>query len=152
MLIAKVRCSLSCDSRHRKKDCFQCGYCSSCLLRRQALIAVSLKDKTPYIINNQEYQFKTDHQRYFYAMKTQVNTIDFLLKKSLQKVLQWKYLSQEFLELDDIVDRTYEFEKLSLYDMQNRLIQLYETYVSEWKKAESILEKDFLNPTLVKKN
>jgi hypothetical protein len=85
-------------------------------------------------------------------MKTQVNTIDFLLKKSLQKVLQWKYLSQEFLELDDIVDRTYEFEKLSLYDMQNRLIQLYETYVSEWKKAESILEKDFLNPTLVKKN
>lgn len=35
--------------------------------------------------------------------------------------------------------------------MQNRFIQLYETYVSEWKSAESILEKDFLNPTLVKK-
>ncbi|QNP29599.1 hypothetical protein [Cylindrospermopsis curvispora] len=53
-------------------------------------------------------------------MKTQVNTIDFLFKKSPEKVLQWKYLSQEFLELDDIVDRTYEFEKLSVYDMQNR--------------------------------
>jgi hypothetical protein len=70
------------------------------------------------------------------------------LKKSPEKVLQWKYLSQEFLELDDIVDRTYEFEKLSLDDMQNRLIQLYETYVSEWKRAESILEKGFLTPTL----
>jgi aerobic-type carbon monoxide dehydrogenase small subunit (CoxS/CutS family) len=140
--------AVSCDSRYRKKDCFQCGYCSSCLLRRQAIIVSNLEDKTPYVINSQEYQSKTEDQRYFNAMKTQVNTIDFLLKKSPEKVLQWKYLSQEFLELDDIVDRTYEFEKLSLDDMQNRLIQLYETYVSEWKRAESILEKGFLTPTL----
>lgn len=85
-------------------------------------------------------------------MKTQVNTIDCLLQKSQEKEQNWKYLSREFLELDDIVDRTYEFEKLSLDDMHNHLIQLYETYVSEWKRAESILEKDFLNPTLVNKN
>ncbi len=43
-------------------------------------------------------------------MKTQVNAINFLLKKSPEKVLRWKFLSQKFLEIDDIVDRTYEFD------------------------------------------
>jgi len=147
-----VSSTVSCDSRYRKKDFFQCGYCSSCLLRRQSLIASNIEDKTLYFINSKGYKPKTEHQLYFNSMKTQVKTLEHLLTTSQEKEQKWKYLSREFLELDDIVDRTYEFEKLSLDDMHNRLIQLYETYVSEWKRAESILEKDFLNPTLVNKN
>ncbi len=41
--------TISCDSRHRRKP-IQCGYCSSCLLRRQAIAVHGIVDKTPYQI------------------------------------------------------------------------------------------------------
>lgn len=135
----------SCDSPHRKKRVSQCGYCSSCILRRQALIASNLEDKTPYVINNQEYEPKTEHQLYYFFMKKQVKTLNNLLTQSKEQKIQWKELAKEFIELDDIVDRTCEAEKLSPDDMRNCLITLYGTYVEEWKKAEPILEQDFFS-------
>jgi hypothetical protein len=39
-------------------------------------------------------------------------------------------------------------EDISHSKMQSLLIQLYKTYVSEWKNAESILKKGFSSPTL----
>src|SRR6266567_4860950 len=41
--------TITCDRRHRKAI-LQCGYCSSCLLRRQAIAALKIKDNTKYII------------------------------------------------------------------------------------------------------
>lgn len=141
-----LSCStVSCDSRHRKKITFQCGYCSSCILRRQALIAANLEDKTPYVITHGEQQPKKDPSSHFRHMKVQINTLDRLLKLSSEREVQWKYITQEFLELDDIVDRTFEAEKLSAPEMQNNLIQLYKTYIDEWKIAEVNLGKGLLN-------
>ncbi|MDY6804534.1 MAG: hypothetical protein SXA11_12105 [Cyanobacteriota bacterium] len=42
--------TVSCDSPHRNKLAYQCGYCSSCLLRHQALSAAKIEDKTSYIV------------------------------------------------------------------------------------------------------
>lgn len=41
--------TVSCDRRRREYP-MQCGYCSSCLLRRQALAAVEIEDKTDYTV------------------------------------------------------------------------------------------------------
>jgi len=137
--------TVSCDSRHRKKIASQCGYCSSCLLRRQALIVANLEDKTPYVITHRKHQLKKDPSSYFCRMQTQVNTIDKLLKLSNKREIQWKYLAQEFFEMDDIVDRTFKAEKLSSIEMRYKLIQLYETYIDEWKAVEIYLHKGLLN-------
>jgi len=40
--------TISCDRLHREKP-MQCGYCSSCLLRRQALAVQRVEDQTCYI-------------------------------------------------------------------------------------------------------
>ena len=45
-----IRDTVTCDSRHRQKDLpAQCGYCSSCLLRRQALAVAGIDDWTDYV-------------------------------------------------------------------------------------------------------
>ncbi|MCT7952892.1 7-cyano-7-deazaguanine synthase [Ancylothrix sp. C2] len=137
--------TVSCDSRHRKKITFQCGYCSSCLLRRQALLAANIRDETRYVITHGEHPSKKDPSLYFRHMQAQVNTLDRLFQVSNKSDIQWKYLTQEFIELDDIVDRTFEAEGLSASEMRNSLIQLYQTYVYEWKAVEFHLQKRLLN-------
>lgn len=47
--------------------------------------------------------------------------------------------------LDDIVDQTAIVENLLPIEMQNRLIQLYRNYVSEWNAVESLISKGLLN-------
>jgi 7-cyano-7-deazaguanine synthase in queuosine biosynthesis len=138
--------TVSCDSRHRKKITFQCGYCSSCLLRRQALIAANLEDKTYYVITHGEQPPKKDMSSHFRHMEVQINTLDRLLKLSTKKEIQWRYITQEFCELDDIVDRTFEAENLSIPEMRKNLIQLYKTYIDEWEITEIYLKKGLLNP------
>ena len=143
----------SCDHPHRQTIISQCGYCSSCLLRRQALIAANLEDKTHYVITHSEKPLEKDRSSYFRSMQKQVETLDSLLQISNETKSQWKELTKEFLDLDDIVELTYELEDISTSKMQSLLIQLYKTYVSEWKNAECILEKSFFNPSLaIKKN
>ena len=51
--------TMSCDSKHRKSEQpTQCGYCSSCVLRRQALAAANIEDKTPYIVLHEKAQIR----------------------------------------------------------------------------------------------
>lgn len=137
-----VRLTASCDHPHRK-TVSQCGYCSSCILRRQALIVANLEDKTDYVITHSKKPPEKDRSLYFRCMQKQVKTLDRLLQKSNKKNRLWKDLTKEFLELDDIVDQTYKFERLSRDNMRNHLVKLYETYVCEWKMTEFILEKEF---------
>ncbi len=44
---------------------------------------------------------------------------------------QWEALTREFLVLDEIIDRSVVAENLLPADMQNRLINLYQTYIAE---------------------
>lgn len=47
---ALVADTVSCDRRHRAQR-MQCGHCSSCLLRRQALAVEGIPDETAYVVN-----------------------------------------------------------------------------------------------------
>lgn len=125
--------TISCDSRHRKRP-IQCGYCSSCLLRRQAIAAIGIADETGYQIMNRER--KTSDCSYYYAMIAQVETI----RELLSSRESWKRMSQKYTVLEDIVERLGEDKDM----MKKQMLQLYQNYVIEWDKVKHIIEREFL--------
>jgi Queuosine biosynthesis protein QueC len=135
--------TMSCDSPHRQQP-IQCGYCSSCLLRRQALAATDIKDGTRYVVLHGS-RLPKEPSLHLRHMLAQVTTLRYLLSASNEPSLQWEALTKEFPELDDIVDRGAVAENLLPADMQTRLIQLYRSYVSEWDAVESQIAVGLLN-------
>ncbi|MBE9197676.1 MULTISPECIES: 7-cyano-7-deazaguanine synthase [unclassified Nodularia (in: cyanobacteria)] len=138
--------TMSCDSPHRQKP-VQCGYCSSCILRRQSLAASSIKDRTRYVVLHGKRPVK-EPSLYFLNMQAQIQTLDSLFGLSDEP---WKNLTKKFPELDDIVDRTAVAENLLPADMRIRLIQLYQNYVSEWNAVESQIAEGLLNKSSYQK-
>jgi hypothetical protein len=132
----------SCDRRHRQQPT-QCGYCSSCILRRQAIAASKIKDKTLYVILHGKSPV-SDPKGYFLNMLCQVSTFRDLFSVSEDPDCQWARLTQKFL-LDDIVDRCAKNENLSLVEMRHHLLNLYKTYVTEWSDVESHLSVGLLH-------
>jgi hypothetical protein len=132
----------SCDSPHRKpQQPTQCGYCSSCVLRKQALAASQLNDNTQYIVPHGNPP-AGDIRLYLESMLAQVATLRDRLKASNREVDQWWALSQRFPELNDIVDRTHSEENMTLLEMRHQLIRLFQSYVSEWDLVmPSLLEQ-----------
>lgn len=129
----------SCDSPHRKPNQpSQCGYCSSCLLRRQSLAAVGIEDKTKYIVF-EEKQSNKERSLHFHNMLVQVRTFIRLLAVSDEPSYQWEALTHEFPVLDDIVDQISTTENLSPANLQGQLLQLYQTYVAEWEAVEALV-------------
>jgi 7-cyano-7-deazaguanine synthase in queuosine biosynthesis len=135
--------TMSCDSPHRQQP-IQCGYCSSCILRKQALAASRMEDKTRYIVPHGKKP-SGDTSLYLRHMLAQVSTLRELLNVSDDLNLQWESLTRRFLVLDDIVDRTAMAEVLLPADMQKYLIRLYQAYVTEWDTAEPQISVDLLN-------
>jgi hypothetical protein len=135
--------TISCDSPHRKQP-IQCGYCSSCILRKQALAASRVEDQTYYIVPHGAHPV-SDIRLYLSHMLAQVSTLKGLLNCSENAVSQWKSLTRRFPELDDIVDRTHEVEGLTPLEMRKNLIRLYQTYVLEWDVVEPQISGDFLS-------
>jgi Queuosine biosynthesis protein QueC len=127
--------TMSCDSRHRQKP-IQCGYCSSCLLRRQSLAASKMEDETRYVVLHGQRP-PIDPTLHLSHMLEQVKTLQSLLSTSDNPNIQWKALTQKFPALDDIVDQSADTENLQPADMQIRLIKLYQNYVTEWDTVES---------------
>ncbi|MHC5597313.1 MAG: 7-cyano-7-deazaguanine synthase [Nostoc sp.] len=137
--------TMSCDSKHRKsQQPTQCGYCSSCLLRRQALAAANIEDKTPYIVLHEKRSDK-DRSEAFLNMREQVRILNNLFSVSGEISDQWEALTRRFSDLEDIVDRTATAENLLPVDMRGQLIQLYQSYVSEWDTVESRISGGLLN-------
>jgi hypothetical protein len=134
----------SCDSPHRRNPS-QCGYCSSCLLRRQALAAAKIEDRTRYVILHGSHQPVADPSVSLRHMLAQVDTLRYLLNKSNSHELQWEALTRKFPILDDIVDKCYALEKLTIPDMQSKLIRLYQNYVTEWDEVKSQLSIDLIS-------
>lgn len=135
--------TMSCDSPHRQQP-IQCGYCSSCLLRRQALAANHLEDRTRYVVFHGERPPKQS-SLHLDHMLAQVNTVRSLLNVSDEMDIQWEALTREFPVLDDIVDRGAGAESLQPADMRSHLIQLYRSYVSEWDTVKSHISVDRSN-------
>ncbi|WP_309735186.1 hypothetical protein [Chamaesiphon sp. OTE_75_metabat_556] len=141
----------SCDSPHRH-NLSQCGYCSSCLLRRQALGAARIEDKTRYLILHGNYLPAKDPSESLRNMLAQVDTLRCLLvgaaspleNRSKPQEVQWEALTRKFPNLDDIVDRCYVVEKLTTLEMQSKLIRLYQNYVAEWDDVTSQLSVNLI--------
>ena len=133
----------SCDSPHRQQP-VQCGYCSSCLLRRQALAAANIEDGTRYVVlyGNRP---AADPSLHFRSMLSQVCSLQRLLSTSDEPSLQWEALTGEFPVMDDIVDRSIMAEGILPTIMQNHLIQLYRTYISEWDAVASRIATGLTN-------
>lgn len=138
--------TISCDSPHRKQP-IQCGYCSSCILRKQALAASRIEDRTNYIVPHGTRPVG-DIRLYLLHMLTQVYALKGLLNDSKDAVSQWESLTQRFPELDDIVDRTHQIEGLTSPEMRKSLIRLYQTYASEWDTVEPQISRDFLSQAI----
>jgi hypothetical protein len=139
--------TVSCDSPHRKQP-IQCGYCSSCILRKQALATSGIIDQTNYIVPHGDPP-ASDPRLFLENMLVQVSIIKKLLNHSENSVSQWGSLTRRFPELDDIVDRTYDVEGLTLPEMRKHLINLYQTYVSEWDIVEPQISMNFSNQVTV---
>lgn len=136
-----VSLTSSCDSPHRKPQ-QQCGYCSSCVLRKQALAASQLSDKTEYVVPHGNPPAK-NIRLYLHSMLAQVATLQEHLKPSNYAANPWQALTQRFPELNDIVDRTHSDENMTLLQMRHQLIRLFYTYASEWNTVEQSLCEQF---------
>jgi len=134
--------TISCDHRHRRKPS-QCGYCSSCLLRRQALAAQGIADRTPYLVTalSNSRRMLPDDSLHLRAMLSQVDD----LRNLLSQIDPWESLSGNYPWLREIVDRTFETEGMTKEVLIKRLLHLYECYVHEWDIARPIIEPGLLS-------
>jgi len=131
----------SCDRPHRCKP-VQCGYCSSCILRRQALLASNLNDKNHYIVPHAR-QATDEDCIYLDNMYSQVNTLRKIFEESKTRQSQWRSLTKTFPVLDDIVDQTATIEGVTEEKFRINLIKLFQAYIDEWGHVESHLWRDF---------
>jgi queuosine biosynthesis protein QueC len=146
--------TISCDRLHREKP-LQCGYCSSCLLRRQALAVQGVKDQTCYIatarpaVSQAPLQLPLPLKRLKNIATARLDESQTLLwsrpahllamlhqVKELHAILStrspWASFVHKYPRLADVVDRIAPYAGIAPEIMRERLICLYQTYVSEW--------------------
>lgn len=136
------RCQPGRSIENQAQQPTQCGYCSSCLLRKQALAASQLADKTEYIVPHGNPPAENS-RLYLESMLAQVATLRERLKPSNTAADPWQALTQRFPELNDIVDRTHAGENMTLLQMRLQLIRLFHTYACEWNTVEQSLFEQF---------
>ena len=123
--------TVSCDSRHRS-DPMQCGYCSSCLLRRQAIAVLGKEDQTRYQITasseRQKKSSKKERRVHLVAMLAQVET----LRQRLSKENPWQGMVKQYPLLDEIVQKMGGTQVENQVKIGTQFLSLYHNYVSEW--------------------
>lgn len=125
--------SFTCDRPHRKHP-MQCGYCSSCLLRRQALATVGVQDPTLYLVmapfrNSESPPQKED---YLQVMLHQVAS----LQRCLNASDPWIALLGQYPALLEIVDEMAKLEQEPQALLIEQLLHLYQQYVWEWERLQ----------------
>lgn len=142
-LISQTR---SCDSvRRQTGELLQCGCCSSCLLRREALAAIRAVDETPYLVTKEYRAGKLPEVNYgdfMRAMLTQVNTFDNLLRDSDP----WSKMEKEYTDLNDVADWLNPIPSDNPVS-RTQLIDLFCRYTSEWKQVWESLAPGLLDST-----
>lgn len=132
----------SCDSPHRS-DPFQCGYCSSCVLRRQSLAAAGLDDPTRYVVPH-EVPPKGDALAYARLASAQAERLGVLASEGPSAAARWEALARAHPVLDDIVDRCASDQGLVPEDMRSRFLDLFSRHADEWPAARPILAQNGL--------
>ncbi|MEV0732660.1 7-cyano-7-deazaguanine synthase [Polymorphospora sp. NPDC050346] len=117
--------SISCDSGFSARSSYECGSCTSCLLRRQSLQSAG----RGYLDDSSRYRRQTKSKDPgLSAMLWQVS----LLEQCLAQAHPWRALVSQFpslLKASHILD-------------PNDLVRLYDRYVQEWRVAGDALGVD----------
>jgi 7-cyano-7-deazaguanine synthase in queuosine biosynthesis len=137
--------TISCDRLHRKQV-KQCGCCSSCLLRRQSLLACGVKDDSEYLVYTQAGE---DLQRLL--TKSQLLHMGYQVNK-LTSIFNggsvWNQLaSQHPTRLADMADRLVIDNSVTRNDWIENICSLYQRYTSEWGQGSvnSVFEAEMDN-------
>ena len=130
--------TISCDRLHREKP-MQCGYCSSCLLRRQALAVLGVEDKTPYVATHgtRPRTLDSSHLR---AMLYQVDK----LRVVLNAPEPWQAFSARYYQVTELYQTT-QYDGTTPEQRRNQLLQLYERYVKEWDVVQDTVGRELLD-------
>jgi len=127
--------SISCDGfPFRSLGAEQCGVCTSCLLRRQALWSSELRGDNErglyrYDVVGDGEAVPLQRNAGLWDMLSQVDRMD----RALWSSTPWERLSVEFPELSEIRDCVASWlAPLPLKEVQRRLVLLYKNYCHEW--------------------
>ena len=129
--------TVSCD-RPRRERPRQCGCCSSCLLRRQALIEAGLADHTPYgVLAEREDQPHHDQDKprrpfsstHLQAMLYQVDHLRSLMEDKDPWISLIRQPGHAILE--QIVEET-AVESRTMGVTSQQIMDLYLRYINEW--------------------
>jgi hypothetical protein len=148
-----VLSTFTCD-RYLRDRPQQCGRCSSCLLRRQAIAVLNVKegDPTSYCMTTaSRYGPKSrisdcDH---LHAMETQVAS----LRDCLTTENPWESICRYAPQLLEIIDEMAEKKIFSRDRLIDDLVQLYTCYVSEWDErvCQEVLRGFAEHPTEIQR-
>lgn len=130
--------TISCDSKPRRAfgslKVRHCGTCTSCLLRRQALPTVGIRDRTNYesTLANEDGPANTISS--LLAMQAQLKRIEECLKRPDA----WQALLSSF---PDLVDVCYALDDTPA--IHAATVDLYRRYCREWRKVGSNVGSEF---------
>lgn len=123
-----IRDTVTCDSRHRQKDLpTQCGYCSSCLLRRQALAVAGIDDPTDYVATSPNRTGPPD-PAHLTATLHQVES----LRRILAGTTPWESMVENYQSIWAAVDAMTKLREQPEDEIITQILGLYGRYVEEW--------------------
>ncbi|MBP1466279.1 7-cyano-7-deazaguanine synthase [Candidatus Chloroploca sp. M-50] len=133
--------TVSCDRLHREVPS-QCGVCSSCILRKQSLLAAGVQDETKYLFPSipEEQGYRPSIGNHLRAMLWQVQ----VLRQLLSTDKPWDSLASYYPRMMDIIDRITLFEGLTPTWLQGQFAQMYQRYVDEWEQVRPYIERGLL--------
>lgn len=115
----------------------QCGFCTSCVLRRQAFAAAGIEDRTFYASIDNEIR-RDSHYNHVPATIQQVRR----LRQLIYSDNPWRSLVSEYPDLYRIEQETHTKNAVSKQEMQRKLVMLFKSHVDEWEMmGDSLHEK-----------
>lgn len=128
--------TVSCDSfplrLHDRPS--QCGYCTSCVLRRRSLLAAGLDNFDPgesYACDLIARRDNVETKRLFGLGEMQGQV--YKLSRCLDSEDPWRSLTLMFPELYRAHAETVKGENIESAEARASIVQLYRTYVQEWE-------------------
>ncbi len=127
--------TVSCDSfplrLHDRPS--QCGYCTSCVLRRQSLLAAGLEDFDPgerYACDLIARRDNVETKRLFGLGEMQGQV--YKLSRCLDSLDPWRSLTLMFPELYRAHAEVKRHHNLEADDARAQIVRLFRTYVRDW--------------------